>query len=76
MDYVYLQGQDEGAFGLDCETTMGKRGTCKSFHDCYPLFKVADMSDYEGWIMGHYDTCSYISGNNMEVSCATKTTSI
>lgn len=46
---------------------MGKRGTCKSFHDCYPLLKVADLSGWDGWVMGHYDTCSYISGDNMEV---------
>ncbi|XP_073957733.1 CLIP and Tryp_SPc domain-containing lethal (2) k05911 [Choristoneura fumiferana] len=61
------QVQPEGAFGLDCETTLGKKGTCKSFRDCYPLFKVADLSGWDGWVMGHYDTCSYISGDNMEV---------
>ncbi|XP_063375763.1 transmembrane protease serine 9 [Cydia amplana] len=61
------QVQPEGAFGLDCETTLGKQGTCKSFHDCYPLLKVADLSGYNGWVMGHYDTCSYISADNMEV---------
>lgn len=59
--------QTEEAFGTDCETTLGKKGTCKSFRDCYPLFKVADLSGWDGWVMGHYDTCSYISGDNMEV---------
>ncbi|KAJ2947827.1 hypothetical protein O0L34_g9614 [Tuta absoluta] len=58
---------DEGAFGMDCETTLGKTGTCKSFRECYPLLKVADLTGWDGWVMGHYDTCSYISAENMEV---------
>ncbi|XP_028038367.1 proclotting enzyme-like [Bombyx mandarina] len=61
------QQSDEGAFGEECVSTMGKKGTCKSFRDCYPLFKVADLSGWDGWVMGHYDTCSYISADNMEV---------
>lgn len=52
---------------MECETTMNKKGICKSFRDCYPLVKVADLSGWDGWAMGHYDTCSYISGDNMEV---------
>ncbi|XP_021187378.3 proclotting enzyme [Helicoverpa armigera] len=59
--------QAEESFGTDCQTTLGKKGTCKSFRDCYPLFKVADFSGWDGWVMGHYDTCSYINGENMEV---------
>ncbi|XP_037298546.1 trypsin-1 isoform X2 [Manduca sexta] len=46
---------------------MGKKGTCKSFRDCYPLLKVADVVGLDGWVMGHYDTCSYVSGDNTEV---------
>lgn len=44
------------------------------FRECYPLVKVADMSGWDGWVMGHYDTCSYINGDNMEVFgvCCTK----
>ncbi|XP_022117558.1 proclotting enzyme [Pieris rapae] len=64
---LLLQPRQGDAFGLDCETTNGKKGTCKSFRDCYPLFKVVDLSGYDGWVMGHYDTCSYISGDNTEV---------
>ncbi|KAJ0182568.1 hypothetical protein K1T71_001937 [Dendrolimus kikuchii] len=66
---VLLQRQqiDEGAFGLECETTVGKKGTCRNFRDCYPLVKVADISGWDGWVMGHYDTCSYISDDNTEV---------
>ncbi|XP_049878012.1 proclotting enzyme [Pectinophora gossypiella] len=64
--FLQTRQSDEGAFGLDCETTLGKRGTCKSFRECYPLLKVADLSG-DGWVMGHYDTCSYISADNMEV---------
>ncbi|CAG4965019.1 unnamed protein product [Colias eurytheme] len=66
---LYLQTRQapDESFGLDCETTLGKKGTCKSYRDCYPLFKVAELSGYDGWVMGHYDTCSYISGDNTEV---------
>lgn len=58
---------EDGAFGIECQNTMGQKGSCKSFRDCYPLIKVADMSGWDGWVMGHYDTCSYISADNMEV---------
>ncbi|XP_045781003.1 transmembrane protease serine 9-like [Maniola jurtina] len=61
------QANDEGAFGVDCQTTLGKKGTCKNFRDCYPLFKVVNLSGYDGWVMGHYDTCSYINNENTEV---------
>ncbi|CAH0724813.1 unnamed protein product, partial [Brenthis ino] len=54
---------DETNNGPNCETALGKRGTCKSYRECYPLFKVFGS---EGWIMGHYDTCTYIS-NEKEV---------
>ncbi|CAB3239924.1 unnamed protein product [Arctia plantaginis] len=66
--FLLLKLQEtEGSFGTYCETTLGKKGTCKTFRDCYPLFKVADFSGSDGWAMGHYDTCSYINGDNMEV---------
>ncbi|VVD01337.1 unnamed protein product [Leptidea sinapis] len=60
------QAIDE-AFGLDCETTLGKKGTCKTYRDCYPLLKVVDLPGLDGWVMGHYDTCSFINGDNTEV---------
>ncbi|XP_026731419.1 transmembrane protease serine 9-like isoform X1 [Trichoplusia ni] len=59
--------QAVGAYGMDCKTTLGKKGSCKSFRDCYPLFKVADLSGWDGWVMGHYDTCSYVNNDNNEV---------
>ncbi|CAK1539941.1 unnamed protein product [Leptosia nina] len=62
---LFLQSRQSD--DLHCETTLGKKGTCKSFRDCYPLFKVVDLSGYDGWVMGHYDTCSYASGENKEV---------
>ncbi|XP_063821183.1 transmembrane protease serine 9-like [Ostrinia nubilalis] len=65
--YFQTRSQTDGAFGMDCETTLGKKGTCKSFRECYPLIKVVDVSGVDGWVMGHYDTCSYISADNMEV---------
>ncbi|XP_050347973.1 proclotting enzyme isoform X2 [Nymphalis io] len=61
------QTSNDAAYGFECETTIGKKGTCKSFRDCYPLFKVVDLSGYNGWVMGHYDTCSYKGNDNTEV---------
>ncbi|XP_032527749.2 proclotting enzyme [Danaus plexippus] len=60
------QANDE-TFGRDCETTIGKKGICKSFRDCYPLFKIVDLSGYDGWVMGHYDTCSFVNRENSEL---------
>lgn len=61
------QLQTADAYGSACETSVGKKGTCKTYRDCYPLLKIADFSASEGWAMGHYDTCSYINADNIEV---------
>ncbi|XP_045445381.1 proclotting enzyme-like [Melitaea cinxia] len=61
------QTTNEKQLSLECEATLGKKGTCKSFRDCYPLFKVVDLSGLDGWVMGHYDTCSYKDNDNKEV---------
>ncbi|XP_025602997.2 proclotting enzyme-like [Athalia rosae] len=49
--------------GSPCLTSRGEVGRCATFRECYPYFKVPDLSAFEGWILGVYDTCSYVDGN-------------
>ncbi|XP_041975443.1 proclotting enzyme-like [Aricia agestis] len=51
----------------DCQTSLGRRGKCKSFRDCYPLFKMVDFANYPGWGMGQYDGCKYTNSDKLEV---------
>ncbi|XP_078035087.1 proclotting enzyme [Augochlora pura] len=42
-----------------CLTSKGEVGRCTSFKECYPYFKIPDLSALDGWVLGVYDTCSY-----------------
>ncbi|KAF9421594.1 hypothetical protein HW555_002527 [Spodoptera exigua] len=59
--------QAERGNGRGCITTLGKKGSCKTFNQCYPLLKVSDFSKEDGWVMGHYDNCRFINEENKEV---------
>ncbi|XP_076637197.1 uncharacterized protein LOC143349673 [Colletes latitarsis] len=43
-----------------CLTSKGEVGRCTSFKECYPYFKIPDLSALDGWVLGVYDTCSYV----------------
>ncbi|XP_054010459.1 proclotting enzyme-like isoform X2 [Hylaeus anthracinus] len=43
-----------------CLTSKGEVGRCASFKECYPYFKIPDLSALDGWVLGVYDTCSYV----------------
>ncbi|KAG7203100.1 hypothetical protein KM043_010222 [Ampulex compressa] len=43
-----------------CLTSKGEVGRCASFKECYPYFKIPDLGALDGWVLGVYDTCSYI----------------
>lgn len=45
--------------GSGCLTSKGEVGKCATFKDCYPFFKIPDLSALEGWVLGVYDTCSF-----------------
>ncbi|XP_055637867.1 transmembrane protease serine 9-like [Toxorhynchites rutilus septentrionalis] len=47
--------------GSPCLTSKGHLGSCTSFRKCYPYFKVPDLSVWESWVLGNYDTCSYFN---------------
>ncbi|XP_034177515.1 uncharacterized protein LOC117602982 [Osmia lignaria lignaria] len=46
-----------------CLTSKGDIGRCTSFKECYPYFKIPDLSALDGWVLGVYDTCSYVRDN-------------
>ncbi|XP_015439741.1 PREDICTED: proclotting enzyme-like [Dufourea novaeangliae] len=56
-----------------CLTSKGEIGRCTGFKECYPYFKIPDLSPLDGWVLGVYDTCSYIRENgqtNFGICCS------
>ncbi|KAJ8670479.1 hypothetical protein QAD02_001738 [Eretmocerus hayati] len=51
-----------GSRGL-CLTSKGLVGKCTLFKECFPYFKIPDLSPLEGWVLGIFDTCSYTQPN-------------
>jgi hypothetical protein len=51
-----------------CFTSKGVLGRCTSFRQCYPYFKLPELSNWETWILGMYDTCSYFTSSGRQVS--------
>nr|XP_023020913.1 proclotting enzyme [Leptinotarsa decemlineata] len=56
-----------------CFTTKGVLGKCVSFRQCYPYFKIPELGNFDSWILGMYDTCSYYTaqGRQMFGVCCT-----
>lgn len=50
-----------------CFTSKGVFGRCTSFRQCYPYFKLPELSNWETWILGMYDTCSYFTSSGRQV---------
>lgn len=51
-----------------CFTSKGALGKCTSFRQCYPYFKAPEVSNFDNWILGMYDTCSYFTSQGRQVS--------
>ncbi|PSN45342.1 hypothetical protein C0J52_18715 [Blattella germanica] len=49
-----------------CFTSKGVLGRCTSFRQCYPYFKLPELSNWETWILGMYDTCSYFTSSGQK----------
>ena len=47
--------------------TFARMGLCLSLNECYPYFKIFELSWRDTWVMGHYDTCSYRSPQGSQV---------
>ncbi|KAL2744995.1 serine proteinase stubble-like [Vespula maculifrons] len=43
-----------------CLTSKGEIGRCTTFKECYPYFKIPDLGALDGWVLGVYDTCSFV----------------
>lgn len=62
-----------GGEGYACITSRGVLGSCRSFRNCYPFFKVPPpvarypvLNPYDTWVLGNYDTCSYYSDDGRQ----------
>lgn len=51
-----------------CVTGRGTLGKCTSFRLCYPYIKFPDYQIWDSWVMGMYDTCTYISQDYRQVN--------
>jgi len=50
---------------------------CKPFKECYPYFKVPELNNFESWIYGMYNSCSYYTATGKQmfgVCCPTIST--
>lgn len=57
----------------ECMTSKGAVGKCTTFKECYPYFKIPDISALDGWVFGIYDTCRFTqSGGRVQsgICCA------
>ncbi|XP_049828950.1 proclotting enzyme-like [Schistocerca gregaria] len=50
-----------------CFTSKGVLGRCTSFRQCYPYFKLPELTNWETWVLGMYDTCSYFTENGRQM---------
>jgi hypothetical protein len=50
-----------------CFTSKGVFGRCMSFRQCYPYFKLPELSNWDTWVLGMYDTCSYFTSSGRQV---------
>lgn len=65
--------------GSPCITSKGGLGACTSYRNCYPYFKLPDLTIWESWVLGNYDTCTYFNGEGRQafgVCCSNPVQSI
>lgn len=62
-----------GGEGYTCITSRGILGSCQSFRNCYPFFKVPTpvlrypvLNAWDTWVLGNYDTCSYYTDDGRQ----------
>ncbi|XP_031616963.1 proclotting enzyme-like [Contarinia nasturtii] len=63
---VTTWGNQFGEGGV-CITAKATFGKCTSFKACYPYFKkVPNLSVFDTWVLGQYDTCTYYTGDGRQ----------
>ncbi|KRT78395.1 Trypsin [Oryctes borbonicus] len=50
-----------------CFTDKGVLGRCMSFRQCYPYFKLTEVNNYDSWIYGVQQTCSYYTAQGRQM---------
>ncbi|XP_050314409.1 proclotting enzyme-like [Anthonomus grandis grandis] len=50
-----------------CYNSRNELGSCVAFKECYPYFQSANVGNFDMWILGMYDTCSYYSPQGRQV---------
>jgi len=53
--------------GQPCISKERGLGKCMSLKECYPYFKLLELPQADTWVMGLYDTCSYMSPKGRSV---------
>ncbi|GLV37602.1 lethal (2) k05911 [Carabus blaptoides fortunei] len=49
-----------------CLSNKGVVGRCTPFRQCYPYFKLPELGNWDTWILGMYDTCSYFTSQGRQ----------
>lgn len=54
--------------GGACLTAKATYGKCTSFKTCYPYFKykIPNLSIFDTWVLGQYDTCTYFADDGRQ----------
>lgn len=52
---------------VPCTMKEGGTGECMSLKECYPYFKIPALGTADTWVMGLYDTCSYMGPTGRSV---------
>lgn len=52
-----------------CFDNKGILGKCMPFRKCYPYFKLPELNNWDTWVLGMYDTCSYYTAQGRQVIC-------
>jgi len=52
---------------VPCTMKEGGGGNCMSLKECYPYFKIPSLDTADTWVMGLYDTCSYMGPTGRSV---------
>ncbi|KAK4871859.1 hypothetical protein RN001_015983 [Aquatica leii] len=50
-----------------CYTSKGVVGRCMSFRQCYPFFKLPELNNWDGWVLGMYDTCRFYTAQGRQL---------
>lgn len=64
-DRQILNFKKEGGSPGKCLTSKGEVGQCTTFKECYPYFKIPDLGVLDGWVLGVYDSCSYLRSDGL-----------